>query len=103
MAALPVELHPEALAEAREARLWYAQRDPSAAERFMAELDRAIERVALSPTRWPAHLHGTRRYLMRRFPYLLVYRVKGDAIEVLACQHGRRRPGYWRDRLAGSP
>ena len=100
MAALPVELHPDALAEARAARLWYAQRSPSAALRFLSELDHAIEQVALHATRWPEHLHGTRRYVLRRFPYLLVYRFNAERVEVIACQHGRRRPGYWRDRLA---
>lgn len=97
--ALSVELHPEALDEAREARHWYAQRNPTAAQRFMKELDHAIEQISSNPDRWPIHLYGTRRYLLRRFPYLLVFRVKNDAVEVLACQHGRRRPGYWRDRM----
>lgn len=89
MAALPVELHPEALAEAREARLWYAQRSPTAALRFLNELDRAIEHVARHPSRWPAHPHGTRRYRLRRFPYLLVYRATSERVEVIACQHAR--------------
>jgi len=99
MPALPVKLHPEALLEAKEARNWYAERSANAALRFISELDRAIEQVAQHPTRWPEHLHGTRRYLLRRFPYLLVYRVRNEVIEVIACQHGRRRPGYWRARV----
>jgi plasmid stabilization system protein ParE len=99
VAALPVELHPEAIAEAWEARLWYAQRSPTAALRFLNELDRAIEEVSQNPLRWPTHLHGTRRYRLRRFPYLLVYRVVADErVQIIACQHARRRPGYWRDR-----
>ena len=37
----PIELHPEAIAEARDARTWYAQRSYVAADAFMAELDQA--------------------------------------------------------------
>jgi hypothetical protein len=29
----------------------------------------------------------------------LVYRMRGDEVEIVAVAHGRRRPGYWRSRL----
>jgi len=93
-----VEFHPEAIAEARAAYQWYAERDLSAANAFIAELDRAISQVQSAPERWPVHLHGTKRYLFRRFPYGVIYRVTETAIQVLAVAHGRRRPGYWRTR-----
>ena len=40
MARPNVELHPDATAEARAAFLWYDERNPSAANAFIAELDR---------------------------------------------------------------
>jgi plasmid stabilization system protein ParE len=49
MIRLPVELHPEAEAEARDARRWYAERDAKAAAGFMAALDRAIAPPGTSP------------------------------------------------------
>jgi toxin ParE1/3/4 len=99
MAAHRVELLEEALEEARAARLWYAARSPTAALRFMNALDAAIEEIAQHPRRWPEHLHGTRKYRLNRFPYLLLYRELLDRVQVVACQHARRRPGYWRDRI----
>ena len=92
-------LHPEAVAEAQIAREWYEARSPAAGRSFMAELDRAIEQIAEAPRRWTEYRFGTRRYLMRRFPFVVIYRVSGSAIEVLAVAHGRRRPGYWRERM----
>ena len=50
---------------------------------------------------WVDYLHGTRRYLMRRFPYLVVYRATPDKLQVIAVAHGKRKPGYWRNRLKG--
>ena len=44
------------------------------------------------------HLHGTRKFLLRRFPYGVVYRITKSAIQVIAVAHGRRRPGYWKSR-----
>ena len=48
-----VELHPEALIEARAAFDWYRERNPAAATAFLAEIDLAIEEIAASPERWP--------------------------------------------------
>jgi hypothetical protein len=61
MAAMPVDLHPDAVDEARAARLWYAERNKSTTARFQAALDHAIAEVADAPDRWAPYLHGTRR------------------------------------------
>lgn len=98
MAGLPLEILNEAVEEMREARRWYAARSPEAARHFVVELNHVIEQIQNAPNRWPKHLYGTRRYRLRRFPFLMIYRVAADRIEVVACQHARRRPGYWRGR-----
>ena len=90
-----LELHPEAIAEARGARLWYAERDQAIAQAFAAELDRAIAAVVDQPLRWPNYLGGRHRFLMRRFPYGVVYRPSSEIIHVVAVAHARRKPGYW--------
>ena len=35
-----------------------------------------------------------------RFPYRVVYVVVASNIDVVAVAHAKRRPGYWRDRVA---
>ncbi len=91
-------VHPEAIAEARAARSWYYARSPEVAEAFMAELDLAIARIEEAPRQWPPYLGDTRRYLLRRFPFFVVFREMEDGVQVLAVAHGRRRPGYWQGR-----
>ena len=44
-----VEFHPDAVAEARTAWQWYAERSPVAASAFLSELDRAITLVSEGP------------------------------------------------------
>jgi plasmid stabilization system protein ParE len=88
-------VHPEAIAEARAAREWYQARNAEAAEAFMAELDMAIQRIEEAPRQWPPYLTGTRRYLLRRFPFFVVFRETDDRLQILAVAHARRRPGYW--------
>ena len=98
MPGLSVVFHPAAVEEAQAARQWYKARSQSAADSFLAELDRGIEAVSLAPERWPLFVHGTRRYLFHRFPFQLVCRVVNDCVQVVALAHGRRRPGYWKPR-----
>jgi toxin ParE1/3/4 len=99
MARRPLEFHPDARLDAFEAFDWYAERSQRAAGAFRQELQDAGRAIQHSPERWANYLFGTRRYLMKRFPFVIVYRVAGDRIEVMAVAHGRRKPGYWKGRL----
>lgn len=96
---LPPEFHPDAIAEAAAARIWYAERSESAGNAFVAELDTAIERICAMPDSCPVYLHGTRRYLLKRFPFLVVFRQHFGRPQVIAVAHGHRRPGYWNRRI----
>ena len=91
-----IDVHPAASDEAEVAHYWYLERSPVAAARFLEELDRAVSEIGRSPEHGATYLHGTRCYLLRRFPYLLVYhQPRVDVVEVVAVAHGRKRPGYW--------
>jgi toxin ParE1/3/4 len=99
---LPIDYHPEGRLEAEGAFDWYRERSPRAAERFYIELERAHTAIQNSPESWAEYLYGTRRYLLKRYPYIVVYRVAVHRIEVIAVAHGSRQPGYWASRLKGS-
>ena len=94
---MELRLHPDAVAEARAARLWYAGRSARAAHAFVVQLDRALQAIVEAPSRWPVRA-GVRRYVMRRFPFVIVYRESEALVEVIAIAHARRRPGYLRIR-----
>ena len=99
MSGASTRIHPAALEEAEAATEWYRRRSVRAAGMFLDELDRAIERVGDHPGQFPEYAFGTRRLVLPRFPYLVVFRETGAGVEILAVAHGRRRPGYWRDRV----
>lgn len=93
-----LRFHPEADQELTEAREWYESRSEVAAQAFALEVDHALERIAEGPLRYPIGSRGERRFVLRRFPYTLLYRVRADHIFVTAVAHQSRRPGYWRHR-----
>lgn len=99
MAAKPPDIHPAALDELRSAVSWYLDQNETAAIKFVAEVDRAIDLVSASPRRWPAGEHGTRKFVLQRYPYAIIYRERESSVQILAVAHGHRRPGYWKNRL----
>lgn len=94
-----VDLLAPAREEIGEVFDWYLARSPRAAARFLNEIDRAIALIVEAPEIWPRFEIDTRRYPLRSFPFDLLYRELGGAIQVVAVAHQRRRPGYWRSRI----
>jgi plasmid stabilization system protein ParE len=92
-------VHPEAKEEAALAGEWYFSHDPVAGVRFLGALRRAVERVVETPLSWPRYIGRTRFVRLRRFPYIVVYRVTRKTLKVIAIAHTSRKPGYWKSRL----
>ncbi|MBK5255382.1 MAG: type II toxin-antitoxin system RelE/ParE family toxin [Vicinamibacteria bacterium] len=96
---LEIEFLDEALEEAEAAARWYAERSESAALGFADEIGVAASAIQRLPTAWPPFEQGTRRYLLRRYPFSVVDRVERTRILIVAVAHGHRQPGYWQSRL----
>lgn len=92
--------HPEALAEYSDAALYYSDRVPGLGADFANEIEVAIASIIADPCRSPSLEDDVRRYLIRRFPYGLLYSIEADGILILCVMHLSREPGYWRHRLA---
>ena len=99
MASKEVQFHEEASTKYEAAFDWYLARSELAASKFVEELSRAIALIAEAPQRWPDIMSGTRKFRPQRFPFAVVYRELPAIIQILAIAHGRRQPGYWKERL----
>jgi plasmid stabilization system protein ParE len=93
-----LEFDDEAAEELEAAHDWYQRRSLHAARGFLDEIDAALRLIEGNPLQWPIFEGETRRCLLRRFPYAIIYRVRDDVVKIVAVAHGRRRPGYWRAR-----
>ena len=94
------KFHEEAAAEYDAAFEWYLERSPDAALKFDAEVDRALTQIIQSPERWAMGSVSTRRFLLKQFPFVLIYRVQpsGD-VQIVAVAHTSRKPRYWKGRV----
>ncbi len=90
--------HPEALAELRTQALYYEERSPGLGERFIAQVEAAVDVAAAMPGVGSPYLRGTRRVFAKDFPHSIVYRETSEGLVVLAVAPFRRKPSYWRNR-----
>jgi plasmid stabilization system protein ParE len=103
----PLRYDPRAREEYAAAALWYAERNPEAAERFRLLIRGSEDAVQDAPDRSPfvpkvpRHLE-VRRHVLQDFPYSLVYVELTNEILIVAVAHAKRRPGYWRNRVPPS-
>ncbi len=94
-----LELAPEAEQELASARAYYEAEREGLGDEFLQEMEAVADRIAALPNRFPI-IRGTemRRALGRRFPFMLVFKVRGEVVRILAVAHQHREPGYWRTR-----
>lgn len=93
------DIHPFASRELEEATLFYNQRVPGLGERFLRDIERAIEQILLFPAAAPVVGRTVRRKTLSRFPYSLFYLFEKNRIFFVAIAHEKREPMYWRERL----
>lgn len=75
-----------------EAQVWYESQQTGLGEEFRTEISRVADRLAETPLIY-RKVHGdVRRAIVRRFPYLIWYRVIGETVNILACSYGGRDP-----------
>ena len=93
--------HPDAEAELAEAASFYERKMPGLGTRFRTDVDAAVTKILEAPERWRILEKDIRRFLMRRFPYSILYRMAGEEVRILVVRHHSRHPDYWKGRLTG--
>ena len=93
-----VVIYSNAEREYTESLCWYSTRSATAASDFDAEFDAAIRTILDDAQRFPFCDDRHQFYLMRTFPFQIVFRCLSQEIHVVAVAHTSRKPSYWRDR-----
>ncbi|MEI6449866.1 MAG: type II toxin-antitoxin system RelE/ParE family toxin [Actinomycetes bacterium] len=92
-------LTPEAEADIDEACRWYGQRGSCLGDAFLQSARAALSSVEQFPEGYPQVYRSTRRALLRRFPYGLLYSRSDDTYYVLGCFHTSQDPSALERRL----
>ena len=89
---------PEAIADLTALRAYISQDDSAAALRVVLHIFHNVEELLSSNLEMgrPGRVSGTRELVIPNTPFIVPYRVRGNAIQILRVFHGARR---WPDRL----
>lgn len=99
-----IEYHEDAAQELEETALWYEVRRAGLGLRLYASVS-SIEDLILefplsgAPVIGRGVPRGIRKHVVRGFPISVVYLTDPFPV-IVAVEHGRRKPGYWRERLS---
>jgi toxin ParE1/3/4 len=97
---MALRLRPEAREDLDAAARWYEAQAKGLGRQFLAEVRLVFQRIRTNPDAYPLTYRGTRRALIRRFPYGVIFvpLAQQDCIVVLAVLHCGRNPRLWRQR-----
>jgi toxin ParE1/3/4 len=81
-----------ALAEVNEIFAYISERNPSAAKRVVARVERTVRNLGDYPEMaQEADEDGVRRMPVGRYPFIVFYTVEADEVVILHVRHGARR------------
>ena len=94
-----IEYHPAIAKELEEIRDYYESFSERLGRDFIDEFERQTLLIAAKPERWMVVRVDVRRALMKRFPFVIHFRLlDGDVIRITLVKHERRHPAYGTDR-----
>ena len=85
--------------ELDEAVEYYNYEIPGLGDAFLTEVLNALDRIGEFPEAWHPCSKRARRCQTHRFPYGIIYQIRGQEILVVAIANLHRKPDYWKDRI----
>ncbi|MDZ4178654.1 MAG: type II toxin-antitoxin system RelE/ParE family toxin [Coriobacteriia bacterium] len=96
-----LDIHEDADRELNDAADYYDSESPGLGSLFLDQLQVGYARILENPHVAEEIDPDTRKLVLAKFPFNLIYEINGDVILILAVAHQRRRPNYWRGRREG--
>lgn len=88
----------EADVEFRESARYYEDKALGLGIAFIVEVHRVAAAIASQPGIGSPVDDELRKFILRRFPYNVIYAVERDEVVITAVAHHKRRPFYWGKR-----
>lgn len=82
----------------REARQWYDANELDLGQALLTDVLAATNRMGSNPEQFAKVYGEVRQLVLKRFLYVISFRVKNDQVEVLSILHGHRNPDIWKGR-----
>jgi plasmid stabilization system protein ParE len=95
---LPIRFLPEAKREFDNAVDWYEQH-AGLGNDLVTRVREVLNRISINPLLHAVTYKDVRKAVVRRFPYVVLYREEAGAVVVVSVFHTSRDPSIWQSRI----
>lgn len=96
---MEIRLLKPAQVELDDGIIWYDDQVSGLGNEFLNEILDTFKRIKLNPNAWAVFSKRTRRCLVHKFPYGIIYQIRENEILIIAIAHQHREPDYWVGRM----
>ena len=96
---MKILIHPSAAQELLDAVNFYDYHSPGLGLAFNKEFLEAVDFIQLFPNSWQKVGPNTRKCILKKFPYLILYIIDGEQLLISAIAHQHRHPRSYLYRL----
>lgn len=94
-----LRFHPKVTDDLAGAIAWYDERGPGLGDRLRAAVDERLDAIAASPERFGRAFEDFRFARVKRFPYLVLFRIRQSVVQIVGVFHTASDPSKWRREM----
>jgi hypothetical protein len=94
-----IEFIEPASIELDDAITYYDMQLQGLGKKFLEEILQTVNLISIFPEVWAKNSVYTRKAVLKKFPYNLIYLKSKGIIYIIAVAHQHREPEYWIDRI----
>ncbi len=93
-----IELSNEAENDLDKSYEFYFKDSPKVADKFFRQINLSLERIRKNPQSFPIAHKEIRKLVLKKFPFVIYYRIFDTVIQIIAIFHTSRNPEIWSER-----
>lgn len=78
---------------------FYFEDSPKVADTFFKQINLSFENIKQNPNSFPIAYKDARKYIVKKFPFVIYFRIADDIIQIIAIFHTSRNPEIWNERI----
>lgn len=94
-----IELSEEAEADLEKSYAYYLEESPKLADTFFKSINSIFNDIKRNPLIFPVAYEDIRKYVVKKFPFVIYYQIDKSKIKVIAIFHTSRNPEIWNERF----
>lgn len=94
-----IELSDDAEVDFDKSFEFYSKDSTKVADAFFKQINLGFENIKQNPKSFPIAHKDIRKYVVKKFPFVIYYRIVRTLIQVIAIFHTSRNPEIWNERI----